>query len=252
VSDQLSLQRLLWLIRSDVLRNSRGWLVTSGTVALVALLFSWFGAWDRIVGPDFYDRVFVAMLFGWGTITTSQAFTDLHGRNTNAAFLLLPASALEKTAARLLLYTVGLFIYLLIFTSVLSFALEGINALWFGVRRELFLPIDRTAWWVFPHYIVVQGLFFLGAAWFRRVHFVKTVGAVLGIWVGLVCIAAIIALVLGAGSGMWFEGGPGPRFFNSLESMGDGVRIVYHVVLPAFCWFVAWLRVTETQVSHGI
>jgi hypothetical protein len=251
VSDRLSPQRVLWLLRADVLRNHRSWLVTSGTVALVALVFSWFGAWDGIVGPGFYDRVFVAMLFGWGTITTSQAFADMHGRGSNTAFLLLPASALEKTAARLLLHTVGIFVYLLVFTTVLSFVLEGINAIFFDVRREMFLPFDRTAWWIFPHYLVVQGVFFLGAAWFRKVHFVKTVGAVLALWFGFVCIGATIAWWLGT-NGMFFDGAPAPAFFNSLERIGYGVTVVYHVVLPAFCWFVAWLRVTETQVSHGI
>jgi hypothetical protein len=252
VSDQLSPRRVLWLLRSDMLRSYRSWLVTSGTVALVALAFSWLGAWDGIVGPGFYDRVFIAMLFGWGTIATSQAFTDMHGRGTNVAFLLLPASALEKTAARLLLHTLALFLYLLVFTSVLSLVLEGINLALFDVRRELFTPLDRTAWWILPHYLVVQSLFFLGAAWFRKVHFVKTVGAVMGIWLGLVSVAATIAWSLGSGD-MFFEGGgPGAAFFNALERIGDGVMIVYYFVLPAFCWFVAWLRVTETQVSHGI
>lgn len=251
MSDQLSPQRLLWLLRSDVLRNYRSWLVTSGTVALVALLFSSLGAWDRMVGPGFYDQVFIATLFGWGTIATSQAFTDMHGRGTNMAFLLLPASALEKTTVRLVLHTVVLFLYLLVFTTVLSFVLEGVNAALYDVRREFFSPLDATAWWIFPHYVVVQGLFFLGAAWFRKVHFVKTVGAVLALWFGLVFTAAGIAWLLGPGD-MFFDESSAAAFFNSLERIADGALIVYQFALPAFCWFVAWLRVTETQVSHGI
>ena len=251
MSDQLSPQRLLWLLRADALRNYRSWLVISGTIALVALLVSVLGAWDRDVGPGFYTGVFIAALFGWGTLATSEAFADLHGRGTNTAFLLLPASALEKTAARLLLYTVGLFLFLLVFTTALSLALEGINLLLFGVRRELFSPLDRTVWMIVPHYLVVQGLFFLGAAWFRKVRFVKTVGAAIAIWFGLVSIAATIAWSVGSGD-VFFADGPAPAFFNSLEQIGDVAKIVYYYVLPAFCWFVAWLRVTETQVSHGI
>ena len=56
----------------------------------------------------FYRIFFVAALFAWGTIATSSCFSDMHGRATNTAFLLLPASALEKTVSRLLIYTVGL------------------------------------------------------------------------------------------------------------------------------------------------
>lgn len=246
MSDQLSLQRLLWLLRSDALQSYRSWLVTSGTVALVALLPSLLGAADGVVGRGFYDGVFIVVLFAWGTIATSQAFVDLHRRGSNATFLLLPASALEKTVARLALNTVLFFLYLLVFTTVLSFVLEGINAVLFGVRREFFSPFARAAWSIFPHYLVVQGLFFLGAAWFRKAHYVKTVGAVLGVCFGLSCAAGAIVLLLRAG-GMRFDGD-----FTSFAWILNGAAIVYYGVLPAFCWFVAWLRVTETQVSHGI
>ena len=96
---------------------------------------------------------------------------------TNMAFLLLPASALEKTLSRLLLHTVGLVVYLLVFTTVLSWVLEGINTLWFGVRREFFSPFDRARVDVAAALSsCTQALFFLGAAWFRKVQFVKTVG----------------------------------------------------------------------------
>jgi hypothetical protein len=27
---------------------------------------------------------------------------------------------------------------------------------------------------------------------------------------------------------------------------------IYFAVLPLLCWFVAWLRVTEAQVKHGV
>ena len=37
-----------------------------------------------------------------------------------------------------------------------------------------------------------------------------------------------------------------------LEWLVDVAPFAYFFVLPLFCWFVAWLRVTETQVSHGI
>ena len=33
---------------------------------------------------------------------------------------------------------------------------------------------------------------------------------------------------------------------------GEAVKLVYYFVLPLFCWFVAWLRVRETQVSYGV
>jgi hypothetical protein len=254
VNDQLSLRRLGFVLRSDLLRSYRAALVISGTAALVALLISLATAYDGSVapGPSFYRFFFIAALFAWGTIATSVCFGDLHGRATNQAFLLLPASALEKTLSRLLLHTVGLVVYLLVFTTVLSWVAEGINTAAFGVRRAFFSPLDPVAWMMLPHFLVTQALFFLGAAWFRKVQFVKTVGAAVAIVLGLSCLFVAIA---------WLFGGPWSdatiRFdddgqFVPFEWLIDVAPFAYFYALPLFCWFVAWLRVTETQVSHGI
>jgi hypothetical protein len=195
VSDQLSLQRLFWVLRNDVMRSYRSALVISGTAALVALVISLGITYYGEVGNTalFYRIFFIAALFAWGTIATSLCFSDLHGRATNSAFLLLPASALEKTLSRLAIYTVGLIVYLLVLTTVLSWVLEGINTLWVGERRELFSPFDRVGWMLLPHFIVTQALFFLGAAWFRKVQFVKTVGSVIAIVIGLAAFAVLVA-----------------------------------------------------------
>jgi len=40
--------------------------------------------------------------------------------------------------------------------------------------------------------------------------------------------------------------------FPFLDWLGNAAPIAYFYLLPPFCWFVAWLRVSEAQVSHGI
>ena len=250
MSDQFSLQRLIWVLRNDVMRSYRSALVISGTAALVALVVSlgitYYGTAGQ--GPLFYRIFFLAALFAWGTIATSASFSDLHGRATNAAFLLLPASALEKTLSRLLIYTVGLIVYLLLYTTVLSWVLEGINTLWVGERRAFFSPFDRVAWLLLPHFIVTQALFFLGAAWFRKVQFVKTVGTAIVIAIGLCAIAAFLVWLVGPTGCLTSD----CQQFELFDWVADAAPVAYFYLLPAFCWFVAWLRVTETQVSHGI
>jgi hypothetical protein len=251
VSDQLSWQRLFWVLRNDVMRSYRSVLVISVTAALVALVVSlgigYFGQVGRT--ELFYRIFFLAALFAWGTIGTSTSFSDLHGRTTNMAFLLLPASALEKTVSRLLIYTVGLIVYLLVLTTALSWVLEGINTLWLGQRREFFSPFDRVAWLLLPHFIVTQALFFLGAAWFRKVQFVKTVGTVIAIAVAFAAIAAFLAWLVGPSTCLTADC---QQFESLFDWIGDVAPVAYFYLLAPFCWFVAWLRVTETQVSHGI
>ena len=85
-------------------------LLILGTVAGLALVVSAGERDGRHRRHGFLRALFIATLFAWGTIATSLSFTDLHGRATNTAFLLLPASALEKTVSRLLLSTVGIIV----------------------------------------------------------------------------------------------------------------------------------------------
>ena len=250
MNDQLSLQRLAFVLRSDLMRIYRSALLISGTAALVALVVSLLGAYDGDVGrgPTFYRAFFIAALFAWGTIATSVCFSDMHGRGSNTAFLLLPASALEKTVSRLLIHTVGLIAYLLLFTTLLSWVLEGINALWIGERRGFFSPLDEVGWMLVPHFLVAQALFFLGAAWFRKFQFVKMVGTVIAIQIGLSVIAVSLAWTVGPTRCLADDCYQFPMF----DWVNDAATIAYFYLLPPFCWFVAWLRVGEAQVSHGI
>jgi hypothetical protein len=250
MNDQLSMQRLAFVLRSDLMRVYRSALTISGTAGLVAVAVSLITAYDGEVGDGstFYRAFFIATLFAWGTIATSVCFSDVHGRATNAAFFLLPASALEKTLSRVLLYTAGLIAYLLVLTTVLSWLLEGINTLWIGDRRAFFSPLDAVGWSLVPHFLVAQALFFLGAVWFRKVQFVKTVASVIGVWIGLCIIAVGLAWMVGPErclNANCFQ-------FPFLDWLTDAAPVAYFLLLPPFCWFVAWLRVTETQVSHGI
>ena len=250
MNEQLSLRRFAFVLRNDVMRTYRLALLISGTGALVALVVSLSGAYDGDVGqgPLFYRAFFIAALFTWGTIATSMCFSDLHARGTNTAFLLLPASALEKTASRLLIYTVGLIAYLLVFTTLLSWVLEGINTLWIGGRRGFFSPLDGLSWPLLPHFLVAQALFFLGAAWFRKVWWIKTVGAAIGILIGLGAVAASLGWMIGPLQCLNANCYQFPLF----DWLGDAAPVAYFYLLPPFCWFVAWLRVSEAQVSHGI
>ena len=250
MNEQLSLRRFAFVVRNDLVRTYRTALLISGTAALVALVVSLAGAYDGDVGqgPLFYRAFFIAALFGWGTVATSVCFSDLHGRGTNMAFLLLPASALEKTASRLLIHTVGLIAYLLLFTTLLSWVLEGMNTLWIDERRGFFSPLDGLGWSLLPHFLVAQALFFLGAAWFRKVWWIKTLGAVIGILIGLGAIAAGLGWMIGplqCLNASCYE-------FPFIDWLGDAAPVAYFYLLPPFCWFVAWLRVSEAQVSHGI
>jgi hypothetical protein len=256
MSGQLSLRRLGLLLRNDFSRGQRTFWIATATIGLLALLgpLSPFSA--ELTSAGSYRALFLAALFTWGTVMTSLAFTDMHGRATGTAFLLLPATALEKTAARLLASTAFLIVFLLLYTSVLSLLGEALEVLGIGEQHEWFSPFDALSWATLPHYLVVQAVFFLGAAWFRRLHYMKTIFALTLVCTALVTGYMAIAWVLGwmswSGTGIRIRGDAYDGIYRPLQGLFTVGEFAYFVVLPVFCWFVAWLRVKETQVSHGV
>ena len=169
--------------------------------------------------------------------------------------LLLPASALDKTIARLLSITVIFLGYVLIFTTLTSVVVELVNSLFFGQRNQWFHPFDSMGWSLFGHFVVIQSLYFLGAAWFRRNHFIKTTLAVTIACIGLTVLALVILRFVFVPSfddlELWIDD-LYSLYQGVIDVVGTGVTALYFVALPVMCWSVAWLRVRETQVSDGV
>ena len=252
--DALSGLRLWLLIRSDFFGGYRSLLVVSGALAGTILVAAIATRGGLTLGGDFYATCFGWVLFIWGLIASSRAFRPMHDKHRNEAFLLVPASALEKTLARLLAVTVGLIAYLLVFTALVSVVVEVLNLVLFGERNGFFDPFERSVGNWIGFYLILQPLFFLGGAWFRRAHFVKTTLAITLAIAGLAAFAAITVRVVFAGHRM--DAGDALfvlERFGSAHGIGLGaVLLAIAVLVSVSCWSIAWLRVREVQVSDGV
>ena len=255
MNEIFSPRRLELLIRNDAIAGYRSLFTTSATLAGIILIIAMLSRGSASGNENFYLAWFIGMLITWGPIASSRAFKELHDKIENESYLLLPASALEKTIARLLSVTVIFIGYLLVLTSLTSVVVEAVNSLLFGQRNQWFNPFDSMRWSLFGHFVVVQSLYFLGAAWFRKNHLIKTTLTITIACIGLIMMALLI---------FWFVLVP---TFDDLELRIDnlyslyrgvidaaeiGVTALYFVGLPAMCWVAAWLRVRETQVSDGV
>ena len=250
----LALPRLWYLLRGDFITGYRSLLVSSAGLAAVILVVAMIAPSDYHGFSNFHRAAFTIVLFTWGIIATSRAFVSLHDKTRNEAYLLLPASALEKTLARLLTVTVGFVAYLLMFGTVVSVVVESLNLLFFGNRHRFFDPFDPIVWDRISLYIVVQSLYFLGAAWFRRAHFIKTTLAIALAFIALAALA-LTALRI-AFADLWSVTWDIPHALAALHdwftSTGPGVLLAVKLLLPIACWCIAWLRITEAQTSDGV
>ena len=243
MKNHFCIERLWWLVRADFFNGFRSVLTVSGTLAGVILIASLLSIDGPNAAQGFYLSWFGAVLYIWGVIASSRAFRELHDKNRNEAYLLIPASA------------IGFTVYLLVFFGAISLVVEILYRLFVGVSAGLFNPLDPPVWGLIAGYFFVQSFYFLGAAWFQKRHFIKTTLVITLVGAGLTAFSLVTLRVVFAPGGFgdlgvamipWTGAFQGP--LRSLEPL----RTVFAVLLPVACWCIAWLRVRETQVSDGV
>lgn len=263
-SDTFDWRRLRLLLRNDIVGGYRSFLlyagVIAGVVVVIQIINDVFGS-----GPAPNEEArfwwFYAFLFGWGAVIASNAFKELHDRTRNDAYLLLPASALEKTISRFLLVTLGFYAFFIVFSTALGLIVQVVHITILGGEIHWFpRPGEGLQWVLFGNLFVLQSLFFLGAAWFRKSHLFKTLLTIVIGWWGIVGFGFIVAFLmlpmLRDGWGLSFNDNDLYPVYEAYPTV-VGVtywilKVAYFAGLPLLCAFVAWLRVRETQVSHGV
>ena len=269
-----SARRLWYLLRGDFLAACPMLAWSAGIAAATLFVVSLQDFIYGYVEPSMHQDLYGYGLFIWGIIATSMAFRQLDDRTHREAYLLLPASALEKMLARLLPVTLGLGIALPVYFLVLSVLMESFNLAVFGIQRPLFDPLDPGIWKLFGYYLILQSPFFLGAVWFGRFSFILTTLVLLVFHIGL-ALLVLAATWLALGSPGW-QFGDAPAIhpglhaenYDVLDFMLFGVvdnvlvnllnpdwdtqiAILYGVLIliPPVLWWIAWLRLREVQAN---
>ena len=266
MNEHFSLTRLRALLWADLVGRYRTVAMVSAVFAGLMLVNGLFAANSSPPQSNIFIFWVMLMLFVWGPIAASWSFKELHDKTMNEAYLLLPASALEKVVSRLLLVTVGFAVYVILFTNVVSWVNAGLNAVLFGREGLIFPFFSSEGWLGLALFLVNQSCYFLGAAWFRKLHFIKTALVLTFGPIVLVVFALFVFRIFFPELANWdagpdFDADPDPDmnfeglyqyFSDSIDPLIAALLVSYFVVIPLFCWTVAWMRVREAQVSHGI
>ena len=254
MKEQLCLRRLWLLVRGDLVGDWRRLALIAGTAAGAVLLLSLAAGSSSFPESSFHRRWFVILLFLVGIPATCQALRPFHDRTLREAYLLLPASILEKGLARLLATTVVLTLLMLAFSALLSLVIESLNLfVFFGDRRPFFDPVEAVLWQWIAAYIVVQSPYFLGAAWFRRWPGIKTTLVLVLLLVALAAVALLSEFGFGVSADAPDVGGE--KIFSELVGyFYVRADIVYAILVltPIAFWSLAWLRLRKIQADNAI
>lgn len=258
----LSPQRLLYLLKRDILSNINTALIAFGALTAVIYLISAIMAYNNAPSGQLYFSLFTNILFAGGFIVTSMIFKEIHKKETAQNYLLLPASNFEKFISRLLISTIGFALITVAGVSLISYLSEGVNLLIFKRHNVFFNPFTKTVWVLIAHYIVAQSFFFLGAVFFRKFHFIKTINIIFLIQISLSIITVLFIRIIFFD---FFEGFFGLNEvsiqiqWNALKINPETVRIwvntgkiLYWVIPAPLFWTISYFRIKEAEVKNAI
>ncbi len=213
---------------------------------------------------EVYSEMFPSFLLLGGFIVTSLMFVeDMFGKDTQHDWLMLPATNLEKFASKAVLVTIAYPIALALLFFLTSLITEPIQLLVFGNPMALFNPFkDKDIWMLLAQYWVWNSVFLLGATYFHKAHFIKTVLAIGVIGLALSGLALLFIRIMFAirfGNQMqmfdafsYLDAQYVKQTVTSLQVFLIIGKILYYAVLPVFCMITAYFRVEEVQATDAV
>lgn len=261
-SDVFNWRRFLRLVRADLALNS-GWILPGLAVFLcvmtVGSLFKGFFSDDPPIAPFFY---FIMLSIG-GILLASLSFAELGDRKKEHAYLLLPGSAFEKYLSRYILtswlYVAGsLFVY-----SVFILAAAGVYPLFHVKQFSISACFKLKLFLYLLYYLMFHPVFFLGAVYFRKHAFLKTLVALLSLPFILMCFQFLLTRILYHDSVFLPENHFRGMFFPFLSSHWDLwffdlwaipwlLNLWLFPAIPPFLLIVGYIRLKEREAVDGV
>ena len=258
----ISPRRLLYLLKRDILSNINTTLIVFGAVTAVIYLISALTAYNHAPSEQLYFSLFTNLLFIGGLIVTSMIFKEMHRKETAQNYLLLPASNFEKFFSRLLISTIGFAAITLIGLTVISYLSEGVNTLIFKRHNQIFNPFTKTVWMLMAHYFVAQSIYFLGAVYFRKYNFIKTINVIFLFAISLLIIGALFARIVYFDLFDGFFRIENINFYfqwdkisldpKTIDTLTNIAKTLYWFIPAPLFWTISYFRIKEVEVKNAI
>ena len=197
VSSHFSFPRFINLLKLELYRNYKGILlifeITFGFLFFMGLLLNVILDYKMVVYE--HDESYAITLIIGGFIVSSLAFKDLGNSLRRHSYLMLPASILEKFTCMWLLTSLGWTILFSTAFYLYSIVANTVGSVFFpSVTFQTFKPFGSFSLVIIKYYIVLQGIFLLGAAHFKGYALPKTLAVL--ITFGALCFGLFYVLLM--------------------------------------------------------
>ena len=217
-----------------------------GVLVGISLLKTWSngGAYDT----DSLLQMGKLFIFLMGLIITSTIFKELGAKTRGWFYMMLPANPLEKLLANWLISSV---VYAVV-ASVVLVLTSMVNSLFISlIFNEAFYivnPFRMEFLKLLLHFCIIQSVFFLGAIYFEKNNFFKTLLAIVVFNMGLMVIIGIVAKFILNSWGLTDVRVKQSGNTDSLELILLAIRIGYYSLIVPFFLTVSYFRLKEREV----
>lgn len=249
-----NVERFGYLLLRQIQLSSKGLLIGAGGF----IGFSIFILFMPMLSPDYHfsSTVFfgslLPMIVLGGYIATSLSFAELNTPQKSYLYLTLPASATEKLAVAWLSSSLIYLIFAIVVLFVINLLLLIIDTIGLSRGVSLVNLFDNNALLVYANYLVTQTIFLLGAIYFRKLNFLRTVLAliIVGFAIALYC-GLLVGLV-----SLLHDGHLHGRFvhlnIDNKDAIGQVIstisKVLYWGITAPFFLIVSYFTLKERQV----
>ncbi len=257
------------LLKKQFYEDRKGLIIYAAVILCVMIIPNLIAGFIGQLGlnsfSEDYRSLFGNFLYIGGFIMVSMAFSEgMYSKVKQHAWLMTPAHAHEKLIAKELSYAAIYPLALMLFMFISSTIVAGLDRLFFGVTHEIFNLADPAVWKMVLYYLVGQSIFILGATYFKKAHFIKTVLAILLFLVVFGLLAMLFARIIYAPyAKVMFHGNINLSFnettlmlsdrlqnlFNFLEVTG---KVFFWALLAPFCLIVSYFRIREVEAKDAV
>jgi hypothetical protein len=214
---------------------------------------------------NFMPFYYIGLFLG-GLLFTSRSFNELGSKEKGLDFLMLPASQFEKFITLFLISTVGFFLFYHVSCYLSLKIIENVQLAITQqpiARNYQFLSDPDEKKYIYYGYFVLQSIFLLGATYFHKYSFLKTVFCVFIFLFGLYLINCIlVTLLFGVQGEFWkrampfimvnkLEGGPvqwhTTTYLIPHWLLDTYLFIIRFVLAPVF-WTIAYFRLKDQEI----
>lgn len=251
----INFKNLFLFIKRYLFLNKNTLAVAFGAVSGTIFLILMFAAYQtKSFNSNMLFSTVMPFFFLGGLIFTSSSFKELHDPKTSYNFLTFPISTFEKLFGIWLSTSVLFSIASIATIFIINILVSILSSQLFDFRLhidnifvpELFLGVGK--------YIVIQSIFLLGAIYFRKNNFLKTILAISVIFIAF-------AILTGLAGRIMFNDFIGPHTFNfnnnnvSIEhqsmfsdTIPQILNFTFWYLLTPFFLVVSYFRLKERQI----